>query len=209
MRNKIKTISVFSLLTVLVLSPFVAFGIVQGQGDGGQQVEQGKYAPMLEKRFENDPEAYNKYMQLKVASVRKLMTVQVNRMEKFAERYGQIFGKVKARRDKLAAQNYEMTELNGEVLAIQEQITEVEKSIVDVKGGIAALDISNNPKLAAKEFMVSIRDLKKQMIQLHKMFKGAVKTMREMEQERNREQNTNQEQTEDQSDSSGQAEEEN
>ncbi|MBX4187857.1 MAG: hypothetical protein KW793_01840 [Candidatus Doudnabacteria bacterium] len=193
MRNKTIYITAFALA---VLTPFLVFSVVIANhgGDDEEQtesmMEEEKHRTEAEERMEdrlvelrtNSTEDGGR-MEMHMARLlgaQRMMQNQINRAEKAMVRLENIITRIETRRDKIEDAGVNATTIDKLITDAKTQKDEAREALDTAKEALADIETSDDPKTDIREFMVSIKALKKEMIDLHKGLKSVIKEMRRL-----------------------------
>jgi hypothetical protein len=112
-------------------------------------------------------------------NVKRLMQVQINRSEKALSRMSEILDRIEKTRADLASTN-DLSRADALITKAKAQKTKVEQSLAAAKEKYQGFDASSKPREQVKAFMAEMKNVKAELIQLHKDLKAVIKTMKEI-----------------------------
>ena len=173
MRNK----KVFKYgLALATLVPMLAFSVAMAIESEEGEMEENK--TRVETKMGEVKQNMTEMRATRVANMKKLMENQINRADRIVTKLDSVLEKIESRRDKLDTDGTDLSSVDSLIAKVEAQQDLVETALDKAKTDLAALEGATEPGTSVRTFMKSMMDLKKKLIELHRLMMATLKEMR-------------------------------
>jgi hypothetical protein len=185
MRNKKKFMVALGMVMVL---PFFAF--TAALAEQVEEVENGATGTgrMREVRMQAQAgtaqegqdmagERMQKTREQRIMAVKALVQAQIRRAENILARMDHLITRIESRRAKLSDEGADLTAVDALISKAKEQKADAKEALDKAKANYAEIDGSEHPREQVHAFMTSMRELKTQLVALHKTLVETIRAM--------------------------------